>query len=211
MNFRYLFVPIFYFLISEPIFSQDGNQTNSTEKNTPILFAEMIIGWAGGSASGPTIGTTVNYQKEKHLFSVRYINQIDFSFDVVPIGFVPFPVLSEELRLNEFSALYGRRNYKEGRSFSYSAGISFNHASYRAFEGNIDFKQNETFFGFPFELNLKWFKAKRKRFRAYYGIIPIGKPTSFGRSVGFKFYGNIGKFTYVGVGINYGFGWHKKY
>jgi len=60
-------------------------------------------------------------------------------------------------------------------------------------------------------VNVKWFKKEKKRFRAYYGLIPIGKPTSFGRSFGFKLYGNIGKLSYVGIGINYGFGWHKRY
>ena len=59
---------------------------------------------------------------------------------------------------------------------------------------------------------VKWFKAEKSRFRAYYGLIPIGKrKISFGRSVGFKLTANIAKNNYVGLTFTYGFGWHKKY
>jgi hypothetical protein len=62
----------------------------------------------------------------------------------------------------------------------------------------------------PIELNFKWFKSKKKRYRIY-GIIPVGEPTSFGRNFGFKLVGNISKNSFVGLGIVYGFGIHKKY
>lgn len=190
-------------------YTQDSIQ--KSEKPNPVLFIESIVGYAGGSAHGPTIGAELNYQQRKNLFSLRYIYQMRFNFDFAVLGFVAFPIVTKDLNINEISALYGYRTIKDGHSWSFSGGVSTNIASYKYKNDGVTSKDYETFLGFPFEINIKWFKKEKKRFRAYYGLIPIGKPTSFGRSVGFKFYGNIGKVSYVGFGLNYGFGWHKSY
>lgn len=111
----------------------------------------------------------------------------------------------------EYGFLYGKRWTYGNYSLSGSVGIShFNRFYYENIQDEE--KLHETYFGVPFEFNLKFFKARKQRFRAYYGLIPIGKKkVSFGRSVGFKLTGNIAKHSNLGIGINYGFGWHKKY
>ena len=121
------------------------------------------------------------------------------------------PFLVENLNSNEISLLYGKRFIKDGHSWSFSGGVSANYALYKRRVDGVNQRASEAFVGFPLEINIKWFKKKKKRFRAWYGIVPIGKPTAFGRSLGFKLYGNLGKLSYIGIGLNYGFGWHKKY
>ena len=191
------------------VFSQESDVEN--QKSNPIFYAEAIMGYAGGSAHGPTIGVEFNYQIKKNLLSLRYIYQTKYNFDYGVVGFLAFPIITKDLNLNELSVLYGGRTVNDGHSWSFSGGLSSNFAIYKVRGDVNNHKNSEFFLGFPFEINIKWFKKKKKRFRAYYGLIPVGKPTSFGRSLGFKLYGNIGKVSYVGLGFNYGFGWHKTY
>jgi hypothetical protein len=58
---------------------------------------------------------------------------------------------------------------------------------------------------------MSFFKTKKERFRIFYGLIPVGEPTSFGRAFGFRLYANIAKNSYVGLGLTFGLGWHKIY
>ncbi|GAB4154472.1 MAG: hypothetical protein Tsb0033_02500 [Winogradskyella sp.] len=192
-------------------FSYTQNPVDKEDKTNPIVFIETIFGYAGGNAHGPTLGAEINYQLQKNLFSLRYIYQTRFNFDFAILGLVGLPIITNDLNINELSALYGYRNVTDGHSWSFSGGLSTNFVSYKTRTDVMITRDFEVYMGFPFEINIKWFKKEKKRFRAYYGLIPIGKPTSFGRSVGFKFYGNIGKMSYVGLGLNYGFGWHKRY
>lgn len=209
---KHLLILVFsIFIFETAVFSQEVEDSKKVQKDNPIVFAELLLGMAGGSANGPTIGVTVNYQEQKNLFTMRYIYQYEIETEFAVIGFVGFPTFVNKGQSNEFSFLYGRRAVKDGRSLSFSGGISVNNAIYNESQNNSVSNNDLTFIGFPFELNIKWFKKEKKQFRAYFGLIPIGKPTSFGRSFGFKLYGNLGKLSYVGVGINYGFGWHKRY
>lgn len=206
---RNLSLLVVYFYVSM-IYSQTKQDSASVKQN-PIVFSELILGLASGSASGFTIGGTLNYQNKKNVYTFRYIEQTDNDIELAVLGFVAFPFITTKSTVHEFSILYGRRFVNDGESFSFSLGISNNTINFRGQSDDGLSVVKDNFFGVPFEVNIKWFKKDKKRFRAYYGIIPIGKPTSFGRSVGFKLYGNIGKISYVGLGINYGFGWHKKY
>lgn len=209
---KYLLTVVFSILLFvTSAYSQQEKDSLNVGKDNPIVFAEVIMGIAGGSASGPTVGMTANYQEAKSLYTFRYIYQYELKSAYAAFSFVGFPFFINKRHVNEFSLLYGRRTIKDGRSYSFSGGISFNSVIYNKSQNNAAYLDDTTFVGFPFEVNIKWFKKEKKRFRAYYGLIPIGKPTSFGRSLGFKLYGNFGKLSYVGIGINYGFGWHKRY
>lgn len=74
------------------------------------------------------------------------------------------------------------------------------------------YEVSENSIGFPFEVNIKWFKNVKRRYRAYYWLIPLGhKKVAFGRSFGFKLVGNISKTNYFGLAFNFGLGTHKKY
>ncbi|WP_452219697.1 hypothetical protein [Lacinutrix salivirga] len=191
-------------------FAQDQSKVDEIEDN-PILFTEILVGYAGGNTSGFSLGGELNYQQNNNLYSIRYINQTALDYEVALIGFVAIPFLESNLKVNEVSILLGKRYIKDGHSFSFSGGLSANNVLFKERINGVEVKKNKQFIGFPLEVNIKWFKKKKKRFRAYYGLIPVGKPSSFGRSFGFKLYGNVGKLSYVGLGINYGFGWHKKY
>jgi len=205
---RYLLGFLLLFSLSLS-FSQERDTI--PKQSNPILYSELIMGYAVGNGKGFTIGGTANYQIKNDLFTLRYLHQTVIGVDTAVLGFTVLPLLTNELKIHEVSILYGKRYIKNGHSFSFSGGLSTNYDVYEIKNNTIKTKTSSQFIGFPFELNIKWFKNEKKRFRAYYGLIPIGKSTSFGRSFGFKLYGNIGRLSYVGLGINYGFGWHKKY
>ena len=191
-------------------YSQKERDTIPTETN-PIIYAELFTGLAGGKGIGFIFGGELNYQDNNDLFTLKYGYQSFANFGAASFGFIGFPTIKPTLKNHEIAILYGQRFIKNGHSWSFSGGISTNYSNVNQIDNDMPTIESRQYFGFPFEVNIKWFKNTKKRFRAYYGIIPIGKPTAFGRSVGFKLYANIGKYSYAGIGINYGFGWHKKY
>lgn len=105
--------------------------------------------------------------------------------------------------------MYGKRYIEDGFSYHFSGGISYN--SLRDKDDNLNKNTTVNYVGFPLEVGLSWFKSRRQRFRILYGLIPVGKPTGFGRSFGIKMYANFTKRTYFGIGLNFGLGYHKKY
>lgn len=186
-----------------PINAQE-KQDFITEKPNPIVFGDFSLGFSNGFIKGFALGGSLNYQKNNDLFTFRTlqvinIKKIDF--------FLIFPINIESETMTEYSLLYGKRYIEEGFSYHFSGGISF--ATYdRNFKNSI---VNTDYVGFPIEAGISWFKNKKKRFRVFYGLIPVGKPTSFGRSIGFKLHANITKRSYVGIGLTFGLGWHKIY
>ncbi len=179
----------------------------SQEKSNPILFSEAYLGPALGRASGFSIGMGLNYQLKAHLFTLRYTSVTQNDTDWVFI----FPVIKTLEQTDEFALLYGRRHLYGNHSFSYSSGISYVKNKELISEANDVFTYDtQQGAGLPFEVNIKWFNAKKERYRVLF-LVPIGQPISFSRSIGFKLYGNISKNSFVGLGVNYGFGWHKNY
>ena len=179
------------------------------EKPNPIVYSEMYGGYSGGSSEGWIGGLNINYQIKDNLITGRYLGLTKLKH----LGnYLVIPVYVTVESINEFALLYGKRFVHEGHSMSYSAGIAYVDREFMVNQdyNNIIYDIQQSV-GFPFEVNIKWFKNKKERFRAVYGLIPIGKPTSFGRSVGFKFYGDISKTTFIVLGFSYGFGWHKNY
>lgn len=191
------------------IYSQE-----TTENKEPILFVELVIGGAGeiNGKGGFLLGAEFNYQFKTNLFSFRYLEHSQLELDAIFLSpFTPIPIIREKINHKEIGLLYGKRWIYVGSSFSVSGGISLNHYSNKITdENNQRININTNYIGFPFEVNIKWFKSKKKRYRIY-GLIPVGKPTSFGRNFGFKLVGNVSKNSFIGVGIVYGFGIHKKY
>ena len=182
---------------------------STNQKTNPILYFEGIVGYAGGNLSGFTLGGELNFQHKNDLFTVRIQNHSDA--DTKFLAFFPFNLLFSKVNIDEYSLLYGKRFVDNNKSYSISAGLSNNIKHERINENNEHYWTNERYIGFPFELNIKWFKEKKERFRVLYGTIPVGKETSFGRSIGFKLYGNVAKTSYIGIALNIGLGWHKKY
>lgn len=196
---------LFFALISLNLFAQE-------QKENPVLFAEILLGGAGGKAGGFAAGATVNYQVKKNLFSLRYLGKTKWQGEVAMLTpFTPLPYFTVKNSSSEYAALYGWRFPKKGHSFSFSLGISHTVFSEQLRDENEDrFYNSTSFVGLPFEFNIKWFKKTKKRYRIYY-IFPVGKPTAYGHSFGFKLFGNIAEFSYAGLGVTFGFGWHKKY
>jgi len=185
-----------------------------SKSGNPILFAEGYVGLGGADAMGTIYGLSLNYQFfEKDLITIRYTGYKEYGSNALLLTPVtPFPYFVKTDEIEELGLLYGKRWVNRGHSWSISAGLSYSEMLYveRIDEANYWRERNTV--GIPFEVNIKWFKNERKRFRAYYGLIPIGSQrVGFGRSFGFKIAGNISKANYVGFAINNGFGWHKKY
>jgi hypothetical protein len=179
----------------------------SQEKTNPILFTEYYFGPAFGSSEGFSNGVNLNYQTKSNLFTLRYTNVVELKAEFIII----FPIFETIEQTDEFALLYGKRKIYGNHSFSYSAGVSYvKHKEFVSEENDVRNYDIQDGVGLPFEMNIKWFNAKKERYRIYF-LIPVGQPTSFSRSIGFKLYGNISKSSFIGLGINYGFGWHKNY
>ena len=197
-------LPLVIFLVIISSIKAQENLDSLNTKPNPIIFGDFSLGYSNGFVKGFTVGGSVNYQKKNNLFTFRTlqvinIKKIDF--------FLIFPYNIESETMTEYSLLYGKRYIEEGFSYHFSGGISF--ATYDKNFENDNLALN--YFGFPVEVGVSWFKNKKRRFRVLYGLIPVGKPTSFGRSIGFKLHANIAKRSYVGLGLTFGLGWHKIY
>jgi hypothetical protein len=170
----------------------------------PIVFGDLLLGYANTGKSAGTLGLHISYQSKNDLFTFRFLRTIS----VAKIEwFYIFPVSTVSNTNIEYAALYGKRFVEDGLSYHFSGGVSYNINE----DVNRDLKTKDTFVGIPIALGMSFFKAKKRRLRVFYGLIPVGKPTSFGRSIGFKIYGNIAKRSYVGLGLTFGLGWHKIY
>jgi len=174
------------------------------KKRYPILFVDASFGYVNGALKGFFGGGSVNYQKNKNLFTFRSL--VSYDFREVDF-FLFFPISGTRKSLEEYSLLYGRRFIEDGFSYHFSGGISYN--TYKTKAENIVTKNQ--FFGFPLEIGVSWFKSKKEKFKVLYGLIPVGKQTSFGRSFGLNLYANFTEKTYIGLGLKFGIGWHKKY
>ncbi|HET8837565.1 MAG TPA: hypothetical protein VFM82_01060 [Flavobacteriaceae bacterium] len=186
---------------------------DTAKKQTPILFAEFVLGYGGsfGEYSGFLYGGSANFQFKKNLFTFRYTQNPQFKFNAAVAGMLVIPYIESKFKNTEIALLYGRRFIKNGRSLSFSAGIGTNDFETKFLsENNHSVKNVSRHIGFSYELNIKWFKSRKKRYRIYM-LVPVGKPTAFGRSFGFKLLGNISKHSYMGFAITYGFGWHRGY
>ncbi|WP_116790013.1 hypothetical protein [Flavobacterium psychrotrophum] len=180
-------------------------------KTNPIIFADFLFGGAGGSSKGLMASISANYQFGKNLITARVSNVTNYNVELVsPI--VPFPFISVRESIEEYGLLYGRRIAEGNMAFSYSAGVSFNQRELPVFNTTTNrYHYNATkHVGLPFEVSVKWFKPRKIPYHIYY-LIPVGPPTGLGHSFGFKLMGNISTTTFVGAGITWGWGWHKKY
>ncbi|MEE9406463.1 MAG: hypothetical protein V3V28_00170 [Polaribacter sp.] len=171
-------------------------------KSNPILYIGMNLGFVNGNFKGGIASFDLNYQQKNNLFTFKYSSILDFKKLKF---FIVFPIANTISETEQFSLLYGKRYVEDGFSYHFSGGISYNTTDDRIINKRF------SYFGFPVEIGVNWFKSKKKKFRILYGLIPIGKPTGFGRSIGLKLHANIAKKAYVGLGLNFGIGWHKKY
>lgn len=168
------------------------------EKPNPVLYVE---GFAGGFLGKVFLwGFEPNYQFKNHLISFRYSEIAKVRWEEKP---TLFSLVIIEETMYEYSFLYGRRYIKKaGYSLSISTGISYNR--------HIDYseKTDVHYAGLPFEVNIKWFKSRKKIF---YKAGQAFRSPAFGAGAGFKLTGNLSKESYVGVGLVFSLGTHKVY
>lgn len=177
-----------------------------SRKDNPIVFMDANIGYSFGVTNGLSGGLSLNYQIEKNLFKFRFfetsrIENVDVIFGIIPISI-------DQKLTREYSILYGRRFVKNDLAYHFAGGISY--SNYKDIKQDVVITEYN-FVGFPLEFGIHWFHSKKERYKVLFGLIPVGKPTSFGRGLGLKLYGNLAKRSYIGVGITFGLGWHKKY
>lgn len=156
------------------------------------------------------MGLALHYQIKANLISLRATSNINSRITILS-PYLPFPLLKPKTVLDEFALMYGLRKTNASNSLSFSIGASYN--MYKRIRENIndpDYYERSTYWGVPFEGSFKFFK-KRKTVHRIYFIIPTGKPTSFGRSIGIKLTGSFSENSYGGLALSYGLGLHKRY
>ena len=178
-----------------------AQQSDTIPKSNPIFYFDIHFGIGRAEKIAFSTGASLNYQVSNNLFTARYA-----AMTRVDNWFLIFPTAGTTT--TEFGVLYGKRFVDGGESYSFSAGIALVKT-----EKNFNNQPNSfsTYIGIPFEFNYMFFKANKEPFRIFYGIIPVGKPITFGQSVGFKLLGNISKNPFFGIGVTTSIGWHKKY
>jgi len=199
-------------------FGQEIRDYNSTfnpdtllqeRKTNPIVYVETFFGGAFGRSHGLIAGFSANYQYKSHLFTARYTGLLE-QRRVGSFIYIPFYRTEEEVE--EFALLYGYRVAGGNLSYSLSGGASVVHREMYHYDdyNNTSNVTSRTRFSFPFEFSIKWFKKEKAPYRIYC-LFPVGPPTGLGHSFGFKVVGNVGATTFVGLGITWGWGWHKRY
>jgi hypothetical protein len=195
---KLLFVFLIIAMPKFPAFGQPEKKPN------PVLYYEGLLGHSWGESGGFSGGAQLNYQTNKNLLTLRYNGTIKMRWESF---FKPEPVRE----LEEFSFLYGFRYINGGISFSPSVGLSYNVFSRYLKDENLqEYTEITRYLGVPYEINVKFFKGKKKPYHIY-SVIPVGPPTAFGRSIGFKIFGNFSKTRYGGFGLTFGYGLHKVY
>lgn len=206
-----LFCAIFIYTFQ--VLGQDTVKTNSIVKTNPIIFGEGYVGAAIAGVSGIEYGLSLNYQIKKSLITARITEFDHTTLAVRQIGFfIGIPFIVDLGYTREYAALYGLRSIKEGHSLSFSFGVSQNTHVVKYYDNNYNLQSQtqSSYVGMPFEFNAKWFKKDKERYRIYY-LIPVGKPSGFGNSIGVKLSGNLSQYSYLALAINLGLGYHKSY
>ncbi|WP_428330399.1 hypothetical protein [Mucilaginibacter sp.] len=211
MKFLILLPGLLFFYLANT-FAQDTLKKTKPITTNPIIYAETSIGAGLAGVQGFQFGLGLNYQLNKGLFTLRYIRLQDLSITVLPLAPVVFlPGIRNNGSLDEYALMYGLRLINGGHSFSFSAGISTNNRiiNYKD-DHNQSHSTESRYAGIPFEANFLLFKPTRQRIRIY-DIIPVGKPTAFGGSIGLKLAGNVSQRSYLAMGLVFGMGYHKHY
>ena len=189
-------------------FSQDS-LSSKTKKSNSIVYGEFFFGPSTIKGEDTfSWGLGLSYQYKKNIFTLRHTENL-------PALFV-FNNVSEREKDTELAFLYGLRKIDQWASYNVSFGLSINKYTRIDEAQPYDLETTYNYVGLPYDISFKFFKAKKRRywliFPAYLPIIfPVGKPIAFGRSLGFKFFGNLSERSYFGFGVSYGFGWHRKY
>lgn len=201
---KFLAPLIMLIFLSFQSFSQQKNDSIVKKKNT-IFFADVNLGYAYFSEHALSGGLSLNYQKKNNLFKFRFIQNEYIQKIKLFLNFIPIEKTS--VIYNEHSILYGKRIMKDNHSIHFAIGVSYNYLEYVEKNHSI---LRDYFWGVPLEIGFLSFNKNKEQYRVF-GMIPVGKPTSFSRSAGLKIVANLAHQSYVGLNLTLGFGWYKKY
>lgn len=196
---RACLVAVFIVLGSCRLFAQDSLKTN------PIIYADMAFSAFTSVKDGLLFSGAFSYQDDDNLFTLKatgigHMDRIIFN-----------PDFDEGHIYGEAGLLYGKRWISGGHSFSFSAGLALEgQTTYYSYHGSPETQTHTNYIGFPFEADVLWFKARKRRSRIY-GIIPYGKPTGLGSSVGLNIAGNVSAHSFISFGIVFGVGEFRRY
>lgn len=185
-------------------YSQEKIDSISTKRNS-IFFGDVTIGYASGVVKGFSGGVSFNYQRKNNLFTVRFLETSRIYEADYFLLFFPYNVYSKSIK--EYSFLIGKRFIKNEFAYHFSGGIS--KVNFKETQDDIQVS-NVDYLGLPLEIGINWFNPQKERFRIF-GLIPVGKSTSFGASSGIKLYATIAKKSQVGIGLTIGLGNYKRY
>lgn len=197
--------------IAQDSLNVDNARHLKQTKTNPIIYSDLHFGWSFLGATGIYGGVNINYQYKKNLFTLRYNTIADLAGRDPQLKKLQIFAVENQGHYDEYGILYGRRYLTNTRGLSFSAGASFNYRvrKYPKADGGKTITY-AYYPGLPFEFNVNWFKGRKRRFRIYH-IIPVGEPTAFGASIGFKLQGNVSKNPYLALGVVYGLGMFKHY
>ncbi|MDB5017933.1 MAG: hypothetical protein JWQ84_2765 [Mucilaginibacter sp.] len=204
MKLHVLLIILIFF--SAAAFSQDAVKTN------PVIYGDAGLGIPLTGTGGIQFNTSFNYQVKKSLFTLRLIEIESYKSAAKPLSsYTIWPGFTNSGNMTEVGFLYGWRTVSRAHSFSFSAGVSFNDRTTNYTDSYNQKKYTENRYpGIPFEINVLWFKSSKKGYHIY-NIFPVGKPTGFGNSIGFKLSGNLSQHSYLSLGLVMGIGYHKQY
>ncbi|WP_347173552.1 hypothetical protein [Polaribacter uvawellassae] len=185
-------------------YSQDKKEGNK------IFFVDFFVGGSTYSNGNVNSGLSINFQNNKDLFTFRTSNSKKLQDNATVIFWLlPFSFSATPKNSQEYSFLYGKRFIKNDFSYSTSIGVSLiKHNTIDPIFQEIG--SSESTLGIPLEFNLRWFRGDKKANKLL-GLIPISKETGFGASSGLKLFATISKKSYVGLALNFGFGYYKDY
>lgn len=130
-------------MIFKTIIAQE-KQDSLVVKENPIIFGDILLGYANTGKSAVTVGLNINYQSKNDLFTFRTSETT--SIDKIE-WFLFIPISKVSNTTTEYAALYGKRYIEDGTAYHFSGGISYN--INEDVNGNI--KTRDTFLGFPVE------------------------------------------------------------
>ncbi|MCC8409693.1 hypothetical protein LJ707_12205 [Mucilaginibacter sp. UR6-1] len=154
-------------------------------KSNPVIFFNTLFG-AGNH--GLNLGAELNYQYNQHIFTIKALHatQGEHLYTTPPVTYSP--------DYDEFGILYGQSI----NNMSASIGTSFNKRNQLSYTSQDAINHNSRYIGFPWEININWFRKKKARY-------------SIGGAVGLKLFGNISKYSHVGLGATLGLGYYKRH
>ena len=196
-RFAKLVIASFLFLLPEIVDCQ-------TKNREVVILADLFGGYAFGSTGGFSGGWALNVQVDRHLFTVRGVANVKFhsaSDELSP--FTLLPAIGQRSNMQETSLLYGWRFIPDTKGYSFSLGPSWNSYT-RNFKNEVGEQYSRTgkYTGMAFDASIKWFKERKRQ--------QWWLPTKTAASIGFRLFGNVSQYSYVGIGVEIGLGYRKK-